>query len=156
MSHAHRQNARASSQLELVRAPTLRRLRCPPTRKKGTLHQSENRRKCTHSQTTLHVSIGSARALQGGCLTQEFKDATKNFGETMTSSFHIIMVQWVQNPQEYCRYLGLKATWQSSGRYMNQKVLRTKMESISPICATGFNGIFAAVLMVHTFCVEVE
>ena len=47
--------------------------------------------------------------------TQEFRDATKNFGKTMTSNFHIVTVQRVQNPQEYCRYLGLKATWQSSG-----------------------------------------
>ena len=78
--------------------------------------------------------------------TQEFRDATKNFGKTMTSNFHIITVQRVQNPQEYCRYLGLKATWQSSGRYMIEKELfhGTKRDSISPICATGFNRIFAA------------
>lgn len=81
-------------------------------------------------------------------LSQEYSNATKKFEETMhvNTKFTIIRVQRVQNPQEYYRYLGLKATWQSAGQIMQEKELfhGTKAESISAICASGFNRIFAA------------
>ena len=79
--------------------------------------------------------------------SQEFKDATQRFTETMGGSkFTIVRVQRIQNPQEYYRYLGLKATWQSTGRIMHERELfhGTKVESISAICASGFNRNFAA------------
>lgn len=93
------------------------------------------------SQTCAFVDVNS--------YSQEFKDATQRFTETMDGSFSkftIIRVQRVQNPQEYYRYLGLKASWQSTGRVIHEKELfhGTKLESISAICSSGFNRNFAA------------
>lgn len=81
--------------------------------------------------------------------SQEFQEATRRFRETMGSSYSkltITRVQRVQNAQEYYRYLGLKATWQSTGRNMREKELfhGTRVDSISAICSSGFNRSFAA------------
>ena len=78
--------------------------------------------------------------------SSEFTKATQRFEETMSGNFTIIRVQRVQNPQEYYRYLGLKATWQSTGRIMHEKELfhGTKAENIKAVCSSGFNRNFAA------------
>ena len=77
--------------------------------------------------------------------SSEYHEATYRFFETLGSNkCNIIKVQRVQNPSEYTRYQSLKTSWRSQKPIERDLFHGSKKESISSICANGFNRGYAA------------
>ena len=94
------------------------------------------------SGTVLHLeNVSSA--------SPEYTQATKRFLETLEGAkCTIVSVKRIQNPGEYLKYMGLKASFEAifkKGVIKEKELFHgTKLESIESICAHGFNRSFAA------------